>query len=308
MISRSTLLGALVVLELAIVGVAAKAVAGGNAPAAGFMGPGFPHAGMIHGATGRTAFDRSFTTGPAPHVVIDVRDIPVTVVAGSAASVRVVETVVKFGYVDGEEPIAAQQTPDGVRISAPSSDVKVVGAYDPTVRISVPPNARVELTSGGGMDATGLRQKLVAHLAEGSVEIRDHRGDVDVSTGSGSVRLVDVEADEIAAGTRDGRIYLTRIGAQRINASSASGRIVGADVRAIDGALTTRDGRIILSFTRNSDATVKAHTADGKIRVAGFPVTRSDEQNSVVRLGSGRGTFELSTENGPIVITQGASV
>jgi hypothetical protein len=27
-----------------------------------------------------------------------------------------------------------------------------------------------------------------------------------------------------------------------------------------------------------------------------------------VRLGSGRGTFELSTENGPIVITQGASV
>ena len=302
MISRSTLLGALVVVELAIVGVAFKAVAGGATPS----GP-----GAFAFGPGQTALDRSFITGPAPHVVLDVSDVSVTIVADAAATVHAVETVRKMGFVSSApEPVTVRQSADGVHVTAASGPEWVgFGGYDRQLRLSVPPNARIEVTSGGGIDASGLREKLIGHLAGGRIAIRDHRGDIDVSTGSGTIRLVDVQASEIAASTRDGRVYLTRIGAGRINASSASGRIVGADVRATDGALTTRDGRIVLSLSANSDATVTAHTADGKVSVHGFDVVQSDERGSAVfRAGSGRGKFELSTEDGQISITQGASV
>jgi delta 1-pyrroline-5-carboxylate dehydrogenase len=315
MISRSTLLGALVVAELAIVGMGAKAIAGGDAysPGPGHFGAGgFGHglSGIGPGAAGSTPLDRSFIAGPAPRVVVDAHDVDVVVDGTSSTTVRVVETIRKVGYVAGDVPaVAAQQTPDGVRVSATgSTDTIVIGSFSHELRISVPPNARVEVTSAGHVDAAALRSKLIAHLAEGAIRIHDHRGDIDVSTGSGSIRMVGVEATEIAASTRDGRVYLTRVAADRIHASSASGRIVGADVRAVDGVLTTRDGRIILSFTGNSDATVNAHTADGKVHVSGFDVTENNDQRTIVRLGSGRGRFEVSTDNGPITITHGANV
>jgi DUF4097 and DUF4098 domain-containing protein YvlB len=120
--------------------------------------------------------------------------------------------------------------------------------------------------------------------------------------------MTDVQGDDIAANTRDGRIYLTRVGADRIDGTSSSGRIVGVDVRAVNGALTTRDGRVILSFTGNSDATVNARTADGTVHVSGLTATQVDQQRSVVRLGSARGLFEVSTDSGSITLTQGANV
>ncbi|HEY0394831.1 MAG TPA: DUF4097 family beta strand repeat-containing protein [Candidatus Elarobacter sp.] len=308
MISRSTLLGALVVAELAIVGMAAKAVAGSSSPSIGLSSTGLPSGGFGLAAA-RTALDRSFVTGPAPHVVIEVPDIPVRIVADNGLAVHLVETVRKYGFAGEFEPATVRQTADGIHVSSPDTSQTIAfGSNCPELRLTVPANARVEITSGGGVEASGLRAKLIAHFADGRIELRNHRGDVDVSTGSGTIRLVDVTGSEIAASTRDGRVYLTRIAADHINASSASGRIVGADVRATDGALTTRDGRIILSFSANSDATVRAHTADGTVSVHGFSVTRDDQANTVFRVGSGRGAFELSTENGPISITQGASV
>ncbi|HYW55284.1 MAG TPA: DUF4097 family beta strand repeat-containing protein [Dongiaceae bacterium] len=307
MISRSTVLGALVVVELAIVGMGAKAIAGGGSgpPQAG---PGF--ALRDFGSSAATPLDRTFLTGPAPRIVVDAHDVAVVVDGTGGPAVRVTETVRKAGYVAGDIPaIVAQQTPDGVRITATgSTDVIAIGKLTHEVRISAPVGAHVEITSAGHVDAGGLRSKLIAHLAEGAFVIHDHRGDVDVSTGGGSIRMVDVQGSEIAASTRDGRVYLTRIGADRIHASSASGRIVGADVRAVDGVLTTRDGRIILSFADNSDATVDAHTGDGKVRVTGFDATQSDGGHSIVRLGSGRGRFEVSTDDGSITITHGANV
>jgi DUF4097 and DUF4098 domain-containing protein YvlB len=201
--------------------------------------------------------------------------------------------------------MAAQQTLDGVRISSPGDDVHVLRHE---VRITVPATARVELASAGGVQVSGLRSKLIAHIPDGAITVRDQRGDVDISTGSGRITMIDVQGTDIAANTRDGRIYLTRVGAERINAMSHSGRIVGVDVRAVDGTLTTRDGRVILSFTGDSDAVVSAHTADGTVNVSGFTITEKDDQRSVLRVGSGRGHFEVSTSDGPITITPGASV
>jgi hypothetical protein len=311
MISRSTLVGALVVVELVIVGAGARAIAGGSSGPMVAEAPFSFGTGSHERVFSRAPVDRTFATGIAPRVVIDVHDVDVFVRGENVPTVHVAESLRKSGYVWGEvAPLTAQQSPDGIRISTPAnSGVHMVfGSYSRELAVTVPVGTHVEFASAGVVDASGLREKLIAHVPDGAIRIRDHRGDVDVSTGSGRITMVDVQGDDIAANTRDGRIYLTRVGADRIDATSSSGRIVGVDVRAVNGALTTRDGRVILSFTGNSDATVNVHTADGNVHVSGLSTTQNDEQKSVVHLGSGRGRFEVSTGSGSITLTQGANV
>ena len=309
MISRSTLIGALVVAELGIAGLATEAIAGGSVSGpAGFIAP--PQFGFA-GAPLSDGLHRSFVAGLAPHVVIDVHDVDVVVQADSGSTVRVDETLRKSGWVTGEIPaLVARQSLDAVRVTSAGENGLhvVIGRFQHQLRVTVPPMAQVEFASAGRVDVSGLRAKLLAHVPDGAIQVRDHRGDVDVSTGSGRITMVDVQGSDIAANTRDGRIYLTRVGADRLNGTSSSGRIVGVDVRAVDGTLTTRDGRVVLSFTGNSDATVNAHTGDGHVHISGFPITENGDQHSVLRLGSGRGHFEVSTADGPITITPGASI
>ena len=313
MISRSTLIGALVVVELGIAGLATEAIAGGSVSGpTGLFAPPQRFAGAFGpGAPGSDGLHRSFVAGLAPHVVIDVHDVNVVVQADNGSTVRIDEALQKSGWVTGDIPsLSAQQSLDAIHITSSGENGLhvVIGRFHHELRVTVPPLARVEFASAGRIDVTGLRTKLLAHIPDGAIRLHDHRGDVDVSTGSGWITMVDVQGSDIAANTRDGRIYLTRVGADRINGTSSSGRIVGVDVRAVDGTLTTRDGRVVLSFTGNSDATVSAHTGDGHVRVSGFPITETGDQRSVLRLGSGRGHFEVSTADGPITITPGASI
>ena len=307
MISRTTVVGALVVAELAIVGMAAQAIAGD--------GPGiFPLRGAFapSHAAGAAVVEKDFLTGPTPHVVVDVSDVHVIVQTGSSLNVHVVGQTSRHGWASGGvSNVAAVQTPDGVRITARNDGGHVVmafGWFDRTVQITVPPTARVEVASAERVDASGLRAKLVAHIAEGPIYVRDHRGDVDVSCASGRIVLTDVQGSDIAANTRDGRLLFTRVGADRIDAATNSGRIAAVDLRAVDGALLTHDGHVSVSFTGDTDATVTAHTDGGKIHAAGLSATAVDAGQSTVTLGSGRGRFEVSSGDGSITLTQGASV
>src|ERR1700736_984461 len=65
MISRSTLIGALVVVELGIVGMAVRAIAGDSAPT-GPPAPGQPHHHFGGGVTAPARLDRTFTLGATP--------------------------------------------------------------------------------------------------------------------------------------------------------------------------------------------------------------------------------------------------
>jgi len=308
MISRSTLIGALVVVELVIVGAAARAIAGDagppSPPVAGWNLPG-------DNVVSAPFFARTFVTGAEPHVVIDVHDVPLMVEAANVPSVQISETRRSTGWVAGESSaMSAQQTADGVRIATSGEDVRhaVIGSYWREIRVVVPAAARIEVASAAQTTTKGLRGKLVARIPDGRIYITDQRGDVDVSTASGRITMTDVQANDIVANTSDGRIYLTRVGADRIDASSGSGRIVGVDVRAVNGAFRTSDGRIQVSFTGNSDATVNAHTDDDSVEVSGLDKTSGDDSNATVQLGSGRGHFELRTASGPIILTHGANV
>ena len=98
-----------------------------------------------------------------------------------------------------------------------------------------------------------------------------------------------------------------RVAAERLDANSNDGRIEAVDILAVNGALTTHDGRINVSFTGDSDATVNVKTSDGTVHVHGLPTTDDSDTSSVVHLGSGRGHFEVATNDGSINITRGAN-
>jgi len=269
MISRSTLIAALVVVELAIVGLSANALGIGHAlpaPAPIAFTPSFPGA-PASGTT--TPLDRTFMTGPSPSVQVDIPGIDVTVETGNVLTVHVIETITRRGWVSGKPvPLTAEQTPEGIRVRAAGTGgvFAIFGAYSHTLRIIVPPAARVELATESNIEASGLRAKLIAHTSDGWIHVRDHHGDLDVNTDDGRIELVDVAGAAIDAVAHDGRIYMTRVGADRLVAHSDSGRIVGTGVRAVDGGLTTRDGRILVEFTTSSDATAQVHTDDSRLR------------------------------------------
>ena len=210
------------------------------------------------------------------------------------------------------------QTADGVRITAgDTSDVH--GTFERTLRLTVPPGALVEIASGGAVTASGLRAKLIAHVKDGAIRVSNHRADVDVTTASGDVELVDVQADAIVAHTDDGRVKLTSVGADHVDVHTASGAIAASDLRAVDGALTTADGAVGVTFAASSDANVSLHTDDGSITGAGpasestpapetsaAPESSGSGETRTVRLGSARGSFTVSTDSGSITISQGA--
>ncbi|HTD32056.1 MAG TPA: hypothetical protein VK665_00245, partial [Candidatus Elarobacter sp.] len=144
MISRSTLIGALVVVELAIVGAAARAIAGDGPPSPPQVGfaPLAPH------APGGPRLDRTFATGLAPHIVVDVHDVDLYVRGENAVAVRAQETLERAGFVSGGvAQLSSQQTPDGLRFSASSSDGAhvVIGTFSHELHLTVPAGARVEV-------------------------------------------------------------------------------------------------------------------------------------------------------------------
>jgi DUF4097 and DUF4098 domain-containing protein YvlB len=318
MISRSTLIGALVVTELVILAAAGQALRGGGQAYASGSTPGtHTHFGIVfnndfghrHSAPAATStVDRTFAAGLTPHVVVDVSDVPVTVQTGNAPAVHVLGTVRKSGFTNPEDgSIVAVQTTDGVRITA-SDTSDMHGSFTRTLQLTVPPGALVEIASAGAVAASGLRAKLSAHVNDGAIHVSNQRGDIDVSTASGAVELVDVQADAIAARTDDGHVKLTSVGAEHFDVHTASGDIAATDVRAVDGALTTADGAVGVTFAASSDATVTVHTGGGDITGAGPGDTTQTAESRTMRLGSARGNFTVSTDSGSITVNQGVKV
>ena len=302
MISRSTLIGALVVVELAILGFAAKAVSGSSPNTHWNFAPSWTH----QSAPTTSRLDKTFETGSAPRVVLDVDNADVTVQAGDVTSVHVTGTMRVSGRHGGVQPaLTAIRTADGVRVAVESG--LVYGRIEREVRITVPPAAQVEIVSAAGVVANGLRGKLVARLDDGAVRISNHRGDVDVTTSSGDIDVLDAQGGVFALRTDDGALKLTSSGADHLDARTGSGAITAVGLRAADGALQTDDGGIDVNFAPESDATVNLHTDDGHITGATAPDGDSASGRSI-RLGSGRGHFTISTDSGSIAVAHGASV
>ncbi len=311
MISRSALIGALVVVELAIVGIAFRALCGGGEAATGFSSVAWAAPRVAEGP----ALDRTFTTGPAPHVVVDVHDVDLTVDTAPATSVRAVETLHTAGFVTGHiVPVRATATADGVRIASasPAGTRVVLGAFEHALHLTVPAGAVVEVESAGNVAAAGLRAKLAVSSTNGAIRVRDHRGDVELSTGHGRIELTDVQGATLSAISHNGRLVLNDVGADRLDANTGNGHVEARDLRVVDGTISSGNGYVRLALAANSDATVTAHSGRGRVRLHDLAAAEPGDDDrahaNVVRLGSGRGRFDVSTGNGSITLSQGAHV
>ncbi|HZO95478.1 MAG TPA: DUF4097 family beta strand repeat-containing protein [Candidatus Baltobacteraceae bacterium] len=297
------------VAELAIVGMACKAVAGGGGSPGTTFGVRWldAHRGDAHGA----ALDRTYDAGPSPHVYVDVRDADVTVDGGSGSAVSAVETVHVVGLVTGMTALHAERTADGVRITEPGASPTrfELGLLDRRLHLTVPSGARVEIANAADIAIAGLRTAVTARTRSGAIHVRDQRGDVDVETANGRIELTDVQGGRIEASSSNGRLVLARVAADRLDASAANGRVEAHDLRVVDGGVSASNGSVRLAFATDSDAIVTARTGHGHVHVSGLEADASDDPASrVVHLGSGRGRFEVSAGNGSITLSQGAQV
>lgn len=249
--------------------------------------------------------------GRSPHVVITDPDSHVTLSASTDGLVHVTDQTEVRGAVFASKQIAqlnvAKTGPDSVNISRPSSGsngVFSLGIFSQHIEVQVPPQARVEVTSASGSDASDLTAGVTIHSIDGRITLNRVSGPIDVKSNDGSIHLSDIDAPGIKAITDDGRIVLSSVRADTIDAHTADGRIVADSLRVGGGKLETQDGPVRIDL-RDPDLTVAAHTADGHIRLNGTTQSHDDGDASsgTFRLGNGNGALDVSTRDGSITIT-----
>ena len=164
---------------------------------------------------------------------------------------------------------------------------------------------------------------------DGHIALSDVQGVVDAHSADGYINASNVKGDTLTLVSADGHVSLTDVTAQQLTARSNDGRVEAtnltiagtqpqATLHSDDGSVHVRgsfapsgtydvssnDGRIELGVASNSDLTITASTADGKIIVDGkSPASDEDAHNKTIKLGSGSGSMHVSSGDGSIHLT-----
>lgn len=184
-------------------------------------------------------------------------------------------------------------------------------------------DGRIELhTRALGVEASDIRGALTARNGSGRVTVNRVTGDVNASTGSGTVELHDLRDGTVRASTGSGTVRGTTIAATRVDASTGSGGInlegVGADelrastgsgsvrvdlTRSVrDATIRTGSGSVTLALPAEASAELDISTGSGGI-TTDFPVTMTEMRQNRLRgnIGDGRGgRIRVSTGSGGV--------
>lgn len=196
-------------------------------------------------------------------------------------------------------------TGDGVALSATAGTERFFGnsAYADFV-VTVPPGARVEVTSSSGsIEIRGLSGAVTATSSSGSVTVEEITGPVTARSSSGSLRLNDVTGD-LYASTSSGSIRATGI-AQPRDVVSSSGSIAIDGVFAGDATIKSTSGSVTVGFAPGSTARIAATTSSGAIRDNDISLAGRDKGTRSLSgtLGDGAGLLTIATSSGSITLT-----
>lgn len=169
--------------------------------------------------------------------------------------------------------------------------------------------------------ATGAHRSVKASTRAGDLAIDGVRGDVEAITSSGNVAVKNVGAGQVTVESKTGQVNLQDVDGS-INVKSDSGNVllmdcggrvvsietVDAQVKAnlVDVPMTTLNvrtvsGGIDVGLPVRSDASVNLSSLRGRIDAEIELDERLDREGRVTgRLGSGLGTFDLSSITGPV--------
>ena len=158
-------------------------------------------------------------------------------------------------------------TPAHVKLSTVRGNSS--GGLEVHYKVTVPPDARVELTGNNGMlKVDGLRGHVKAMVANGGVDLTGLRGSVDAASVNGSIS---VKMAEVTARIR----------------------------------LETTNGRIALEIPKDSKATLNARSVNGGLTVTGLTVEEASGRrirNLESALNGGGPEIDVRVTNGRITI------
>ncbi len=176
----------------------------------------------------------------------------------------------------------------------------------------------------GDVTAEGTRGRLAVGTGSGRVRVRDVQGDeikvgtgsggaevgqvragrLTVGAGSGDVRGADIEADQAKLGTGSGDVRLARMRARSLEAGSGSGRLeLELGAGLEDARLSTGSGGVTLRVPSSFGATFDVRTGSGGIRT-GIPVQVSRQSRGTFQgsVGDGRARVRVSAGSGEVRI------
>lgn len=292
--SRTGLISLLIAVEVVIAGVALYTL----------RGAGFASAGGFHAVDYSAPPIAPLSAGAAPVVTVDDIDSRIVVTPSTDGLVHVTDRTEVHGLIFGSEhaqTLQVSRTLDGVRVYRPQGHF-TLGDTTNRVEVSVPPMTQLKIARSGGDDISGLQNGVDVVSQDGHISLDDMKGDVKAHSDDGRIELSNVTSNSIDATTNDGRIYATQLqmtGASphvTLHSDSGSMRISGA-FPAGSYAFTTNDGRIELSLLQGSDANVDASTGDGRVLVDGR------ETGPSIRVGAGSAAMRVRSEDGSVHIT-----
>ena len=236
--ARATIIAALLVVELAIVGEVIATVRPSHP--SGSTG-GSTNANAAYGSSlVEDGPHRIFEVGAHPALFVNIGYADLTIVVRHTATIDAgLRSSADYGLFRSQAAITARE--DGATIHVVSNDrARLSSGDDRMVTIVVPPSIQITVLSAGDVKAAGLR-------AETSIR----------STGTGSVTREDYRANSLHVSTANGNIVLDRISSGRFDISSRHGVIDATALRIRDGRIETRD-RISLRFASGTNTLVSA--------------------------------------------------
>jgi lia operon protein LiaG len=163
-------------------------------------------------------------------------------------------------------------------------------------------------TGSGGVDVRDARGHLSVDTGSGGVSVIDFQGsNVDVDTGSGSVKMAAVTATmEVGVDTGSGRVEIVDVRAPRVGVDTGSGSVfvrLAANVEHL--TIDTGSGAVSVEAPTTLDATVRMETGSGGLDVD-FPMnTVSRDGDSLSgTIGQGKGRIQLETGSGRIKLSR----
>lgn len=171
------------------------------------------------------------------------------------------------------------------------------------LELRVPRGTSVEIVAANGrVSVAGLRGAVKARASNGSVELSDVVGKVNIATSNAKVCCCDTRGDLVARSS-NGKIELDdHCGS--VDASTSNG-LIRASVEEIGDSgvrLATSNGRIVLEVPEEVNAEVDIRVDNGVIRNDHPLCKASRNRNGQLRgrLGNGGAPIRLRTSNGSI--------
>jgi Putative adhesin len=257
--------------------------------------------------------DKTFSITGHARVRIETDDAGVRVSTGDIKQVEV--RVVYTGYkLDRDLRVNAQQNGDAVDIVAKTSGGIGFwnwGPHHASVRVEVhmPQNADLTVHSGdGSVEADSITGNVDVTTGDGSITVQGAKGNIRFHSGDGHIEARGLDGS-VDASAGDGHISLEgRFDALSIRTGdgSVSARALAGSKVASNWTIHTGDGSVDLEVPGDLQADLDASTHDGHISM-GLPVTVEGSFSSSSihgKLNGGGATLSIRTGDGSIHLSK----